>query len=78
MVLNIKHNGAGFICKLFNGIISIVYFCYQINKSHFYFKILESQEFQIHSKTEVLIMKQICFIKDQKNIMESLKYFVKS
>lgn len=64
---DIKHNDAGFICKLFNGIISIFYFCYQINKSHFYFEILQSREFQIiHSKSEVLIMKQICFIKDQR------------
>lgn len=37
------------------------------NKSHFYFEILQSREFQIiHSKTEVLIMKQICTIKDQR------------
>lgn len=37
------------------------------NKSHFYFEILQSREFQtIHSKTEVLIMKQICSIKDQR------------
>lgn len=37
------------------------------NKSHFYFEILQSREYQIIlSKTEVLIIKQICSIKDQR------------
>lgn len=74
---DIKNNDAGFICKLFNGIISIFYFCYHINESHFYFEILQSREFQIiHSKSEVLIMKQM-FYKRSEIIIESLKYFVR-